>query len=191
MVEYWLISLIDTRWTLYRHLSWHLMGTWWWTSQSTICGSIHMSQLTPGRPWINWVSADSRLRCQSIVSQDVNWVSIKDRWRVSINTLLQMPSEHMNHQMVHAVKAYLSFHNMKHLDAICFLRWIITNEWHGNKVRRNDVLIKWVHFLQVVGYMVLYQGAINTHYQKRSEEWVCEQLCQSDMLRWGSLSAVI
>lgn len=27
-----------------------------------------------------------------------------------------MPSEHMNHHVVHAVKAYLSFHNMKHLD---------------------------------------------------------------------------
>lgn len=39
--------------------------------------------------------------------------------------------------------------------------------------------------------MVLYQGATNTHYQKKSGEWVCEQLCQSDMLRSGSLSVVI
>ena len=39
--------------------------------------------------------------------------------------------------------------------------------------------------------MVLCQGITNTHYQKKSGEWECEQLCQSDMLRSGSHSVVI
>ena len=186
MVECWLRSLIDTRATLYCHLSWHLID------------------ISVNNMWINtdeWVDTRSTM-CQLSVSRVSIEMLIEGQWRIQgskgqwrINTLLQMPSQHMNHQVVCTVKAYHSFHNMRHLQLVvwgnfCFLRWIITNEWHGINVRTNEMLIKWVHFLQVAGYMVLYQEATNTHYQKKSGEWVCEQLCQSDMLRWGSLSAV-
>ena len=190
-------------WVLIGILDWHSSNTLsspqltldWHLREQHVDQYIWLSELTPGWLCVNWVSAEYWLRCRSSVNWDFDCVSIEGQWRVSISTLLQMPSEHMNHQVVCTVKAYHRFHNMKHLQLevrgnFCFLRWIITNEWHDINVRRNYMLIKWVHFLQVAGYMVLYQGATNTHYQKKLGEWVCEQLCQSDMLRWPSLTAV-